>query len=201
MAADIERLRAGHGAAVRLTDDIAAHTTPGDLGRSTPCAGWTLADLLSHMIVQHRGFARAAAGERTEVEDWRPQPLSDDPVTEFAAAAAVVVDAFADLAAADRDIWLPELATARPFTAVDALSFQLVDDVVHAWDLARTLDVPLAVDEDLAAAALAVAERVPADPARRGPGFAFGPVRPETPGASALDRTLTLLGRSTTWPA
>ena len=74
--------------------------------------------------------------------DWEPRPLSDDPVAEYAAAADEVVAAFAVVTTGDREVWLPELGR-RPFTASDALTFQLVDDVVHAWDLARALDVPL----------------------------------------------------------
>ena len=126
--------------------------------------------------------------------------LSDDPAAEYAAAADDVVAAFAGVTNGDRDVWLPELGR-RPFTASDALTFQLVDDVVHAWDLARALDVPLDVDDDLAEAALAVALRVPDDAARRGPGFPFAPGLPVADDASTLDRTLLLLGRSPAWPS
>jgi len=182
-----------------LGGQIAQHTTPTDLTRETPCVGWTLADLLSHMIAQHRGFAAAATGAPSTLPDWEPHPLSDDPVAEYSAAADDVIAAFADVTSGDSDVWLPELAR-RPFAASDALTFQLVDDVVHAWDLARALDVPLHVDFDLAEAALAVALRVPDDAARRGPGFAFAPGLPVTHDASTLDRTLLLLGRSPAWP-
>jgi len=193
------QVRDDHARAVRLSAQIAERTRPTDLTRATPCAGWTLADLFSHMIAQHRGFAIAATGARSTVPEWEPRPLSDDPVAEYAAAAHDVIAAFADLTDGDRDTWLPELGR-RPFTARDALTFQLVDDVVHAWDLARALDVPLHVDEDLAEAALAVALRVPDDAARRGPGFPFAPGLPVAFDASALDRTLLLLGRSPAWP-
>lgn len=196
---ELSEVRDGHARAVRLSAQIAARTTPTDLGRPTPCAGWTLADLLSHMIAQHRGFAVAATGAQTALPQWEPRPLSDDPVAEYAAAADDVVAAFAGATSGDRDVWLPELGP-RPFTTTDALTFQLVDDVVHAWDLARALDVPLHVDDDLAEAALAVALRVPDDAARRGPGFAFAPGLPVADGASPLDRALLVLGRSPAWP-
>ena len=48
--------------AVRASVDMVAKVTIEDLGRPTPCAGWTLADLLAHMTAQHRGFAAAAEG-------------------------------------------------------------------------------------------------------------------------------------------
>jgi uncharacterized protein (TIGR03086 family) len=196
---ELSDVRDGHARAVRLTTHIADQITPIDLTRATPCAGWTLADLLAHMIVQHRGFAAAATGAPSPLADWEAQPLSPDPVAEFTAAADEVIGAFSDDRVADRDIWLPELAR-QPFPAADALTFQLVDDVVHAWDLARALDVPLPVEPDLADAALAIALRVPADPARRGPGFPFAAGRPAPSDASALDRTLLALGRSPAWP-
>jgi uncharacterized protein (TIGR03086 family) len=196
---ELSNVRDGHARAVRLTIHIADQITPNDLTRATPCAGWTLADLLAHMIVQHRGFAVAATGAQSALPEWEPRPLSTDPVAEYDGAAEEVIAAFADDAVADREVWLPELAR-RPFQATDALTFQLVDDVVHAWDLARALDVPLSVDEDLAEAALAIALRVPADPARRGPGFPFAAGRPAPTDAGALDRTLLALGRSPAWP-
>lgn len=196
---ELSQVRDGHARAVRLSAQIVGRTTPADLGRATPCAGWTLADLLSHMIAQHRGFAEAATGARTAVADWKPRPLSDDPVAEYTAAADDVIAAFASVTNGDTEILLPELGR-RPFTTHDALTFQLVDDVVHAWDLARATDVPLHVDDDLAEAALAVALRVPDDAARRGPGFPFAPGLPVVDDASALDRTLLLLGRSPAWP-
>jgi uncharacterized protein (TIGR03086 family) len=180
--------------------DVAEQTKPTDLARDTPCAGWTLADLLSHMTAQHHRFAVAATGARSTRDDWTPQPLSDDAIAEYARAANDVIAAFADEAVDEREIWLPELSERRPFTAADAMTFQLVDDVVHSWDLARALDVPLHVDDDLADAALAIAVQVPNDATRRGPGFAFGPELPAESGASALDRALTALGRSPAWP-
>lgn len=196
---ELSEIRDGHTRAVRLTAHIADQITPNDLTRATPCAGWTLADLLAHMIVQHRGFAAAATGAPSPLADWEPRPLSPDPVADFDSAADEVITAFADDTVADREIWLPELAR-QPFPVTDALTFQLVDDVVHAWDLARALDVPLHVEPDLAEAALVIALRVPADPARRGAGFPFAAGRPAPSDASALDRTLLALGRSPAWP-
>ena len=196
---ELSEIRDGHARAVRLTAHIADQITPNDLTRATPCAGWTLADLLAHMIVQHRGFAAAATGAPSPLGDWEPRPLSPDPVADFDSAADEVITAFADDTVADREIWLPELAR-QPFPVTDALTFQLVDDVVHAWDLARALDVPLQVEPDLAEAALVIALRVPADLARRGPGFPFAAGRPAPSDASALDRTLLALGRSPAWP-
>lgn len=47
--------------AVRASVEVVGQVTVADLGRATPCEGWTLADLLAHMTVQHEGFAAAAS--------------------------------------------------------------------------------------------------------------------------------------------
>jgi len=72
---------------------------------------------------------------------------------------------------------------------------------MHAWDVARALDVGLDLPEDVVRAALPVAEAVPDGPGRLEPGAAFAPRLPEPPGATPMDRILALLGRSPTWPA
>jgi uncharacterized protein (TIGR03086 family) len=152
------------------------------------------------MIAQHRGFAVAATGERTEVDAWRPRPLAPDPITEYAQAADDVIHAYADADVDDRDVWLPELSVERPFKGRDVMTFHFIDYIVHSWDVARALDMRLQIGDNLVEHALAIAERIPNDPARRGPGFAFGPAVPTDPDASRLDRALAALGRSPSWP-
>lgn len=53
-------LRGRHERALRASVAIVAQVSERDLGRPTPCADWTLRDLLAHMTVQHEGFAAAA---------------------------------------------------------------------------------------------------------------------------------------------
>ena len=45
-----------HRRALGAVTDLLADLTPADLDRPTPCAGWDLRMLLTHMTVQHRGF-------------------------------------------------------------------------------------------------------------------------------------------------
>ena len=58
--------------AVRASVDVVEEITAVDLSRPTPCAGWTLGDLLAHMTVQHQGFAAAAAGRGADRMSGRP---------------------------------------------------------------------------------------------------------------------------------
>ena len=80
-------LRPADAIAVRASVSVVAQSTPADLDRPTPCAGWDLAALLAHMTAQHRGFAAAAAGHGGDLALWQPVPLGTDPVRAYADAA------------------------------------------------------------------------------------------------------------------
>lgn len=186
--------------AVVASAAVAERAVPGQLALPTPCAGWTVADLLAHMTVQHTGFAAAARGNGADFEVWRAAP-AEDPVSAYLAASDQVIAAFSEAGVLDRQFSLPEISTETTFPAAQAISFHFVDYVVHTWDLAVSLGVQPGLDDELVAAAVPVAERVPAGEARLRPGAAFAPVLPAAAGAPALHRVLTLLGRSPEWPA
>jgi uncharacterized protein (TIGR03086 family) len=126
------------------------------------------------------------------------RPLGRDPVAAYRAAAKCVLDAFAADGALDRDFPLPEIASDQMFPARQAISFHLVDYVVHSWDVARTLGLPVDLDPALVDTALRVSQAVPGGAARLEPGAAFGPMV-DWPGGSGLDRIVALLGRSPGW--
>ncbi|MGD0699106.1 MAG: TIGR03086 family metal-binding protein [Trebonia sp.] len=183
--------------AVRASADLVAQITAQDLARPTPCADWTLHDLLKHMIAQHRGFAAAAGGDGN-LAQWRVRPLGAHPVAAYRAAAERVLAAFAGDGVLDREIPLPEFKQGLMFPARQAISFHFVDYVVHSWDVARTLDLPVSLDPALLAVALRVAEAVPGGDARLVPGAAFAPSVAWS-GESPLDKIVAILGRSPDW--
>lgn len=202
-ASDIRDLDAR---AVRASVDVVSAVTADDLGRPTPCAEWTLGDLLSHMTVQHVGFAAAAAGRGADPDVWKASAPATDPVTEYAMAAELVIAAFAEPGMLERGFSLPEIIPGVEFPAAQAISFHFIDYVVHGWDVARSLDIPYVLDPDLVIAALPVAEAVPAGERRLRPGAAFrprltGPAEPGYAEADPMDRILALLGRSPAWSA
>ncbi len=183
--------------AVRVSVDLVARATTADLGRPTPCAGWTLRDLLAHLTVQHDGFAAAARGDG-DLAHWRARPAGGDPVAGYRAAAGRVLAAFAADGVLDREFPLPEIAPGVPFPALQAISFHFVDYVTHSWDVARTLDLPVSFEPALLDRALTVAAAVPGGEARLAPGAAFGPeVASSAP--DQLSRLVALLGRSPGW--
>jgi uncharacterized protein (TIGR03086 family) len=182
--------------AVRASVELVAQMSAQDLARPTPCADWTLHGLLRHMIAQHHGFAAAADGD--DLGRWRIRPLGRDPVADYRAAAERVLATFAGAGVLDRDFSLPEIAQGLMFPAQQAISFHFVDYVVHSWDVARTLDVPVDLDPALLDVALRVAEAVPGGDARLAPGAAFAPGVAWS-GGSRLDRIIAILGRSPGW--
>jgi uncharacterized protein (TIGR03086 family) len=185
--------------AVRASADLVARATAADLDRVTPCAGWTLRDLLTHMTAQHHGFAAAASGDGS-LENWQPRPLGAGPVGAYQAAADVVLAAFAADGVLDREFVLPEFKRGQVFPAREAISFHFVDYVAHSWDVAKTLDVPLTFEPSLLDAALTVAEAVPGGDVRSQAGAPFAPAVPWSGyDGSRLDQIMAILGRSPAW--
>ncbi|MFF1451027.1 TIGR03086 family metal-binding protein [Streptomyces sp. NPDC058274] len=170
-----------------------------DWERDTPCAGWTLRRLVAHMAAQHHGFAAAARGAGRNAAYWRlPEDMSE-PGRMYRAAATAALTAFAEPGVTEREFVLPELGAGFPGRT--ALGFHFIDYVVHAWDVAAALGVRVELPDHVLAAAAAVARRVPADPAGRGPGFAFAPALAVPHGADPLEEALRLLGREPEkWP-
>jgi uncharacterized protein (TIGR03086 family) len=175
--------------AVVETMQLVCAITPDELSRPTPCAGWSVDDLLAHMTGQQIGFAAAARGHGEDLDLWAPshRPYLEvcvDVLTAFGSSPGVQERPFA----------LPEIRDGGTFPAPLAISFHLVDNVVHAWDLAVSIGAAVELDADVLAAALRVAEQVPNGADRLVAGAAFAPGRDE-PGHDDLDRILLLLGR------
>jgi uncharacterized protein (TIGR03086 family) len=184
-----------HARAVRASIAVVELADIDDFDRPTPCAGWTLANLLEHMVVQHRGFAGAARGAVTEPEQWAVVPLGAFAVSAYVDAANDVLAAFAEDGVLERSFSLPEFSTTRQFPGKVAVEAHFIDYVVHGWDVARSLGQPYELDDEVIAEATRLAEAIPAGDRRRP--FFVDPV----PGPDqGLDHVVAHLGRSPSWP-
>ena len=196
-------LRPFHRRAVEASVDVVASVTVGDLDRPTPCAGWSLADLLAHMTVQHNGFAASARGNGADLEIWQPGRVTDavnaDPVGAYRAAAADLLDAFNVEGVLEATFALPEFGPDATVPGAMAIGFHFVDYVVHGWDVARSIDVPFTLPTDVVRAVLPVALDVPDGDFRAADGAPFGRALTPADGSSDLDRVLRHLGRSPAW--
>jgi uncharacterized protein (TIGR03086 family) len=164
--------RPQHRRAITLATERVETLGSDDLTRPTPCVGWRLADLLAHMIGQHHGFTQAVRSGGAPAEAYAPVPFDQHVWRECVDG---LVDAFAT-ADLDQPVLLIELGTA-PVTIRYAVAAQLLDTVVHNWDIARAVGLDFVPPAELLAATAAVAATIP-DTAR-GPGRAFADRLPQ----------------------
>ncbi|WP_078309045.1 MULTISPECIES: TIGR03086 family metal-binding protein [unclassified Mycobacterium] len=196
-------LHAAHRTAVLASADIVSTITVDDLRRPTPCTGWTLADLLAHMTVQHRGFAAAARSAGGDPTIWNPDTVADavmaDPAGVYRAAVDDVLDAFAADGVLEAMFALPEFGAEASFPGSMAIGFHFIDYVVHGWDAARSIDAPFALPDDVIAAAVPIAFGVPDGDFRTAEGSPFARALDEVDGEHDIDRILRHLGRAPDW--
>ncbi|MEU4801256.1 TIGR03086 family metal-binding protein [Actinosynnema sp. NPDC023587] len=176
--------------AIDRTTALVAALDPEHYDLPTPCAGWTVRDVVRHLVdmaIQYDAGAR----------DGKPRArISDDLVAAYMAAGDLVTGSFRAEGFLDRDALLPGFGTHPGRNLVGA---HLVDTVVHSWDLARALGRDGVVEDDLALVAYQVARRYPDTPDVRGPGAAFASPVDVAEDAPTTDRLVALLGRSPDW--
>jgi uncharacterized protein (TIGR03086 family) len=192
-----------HRIAVLASVEVVRAVTADDLSKVTPCVGWSLADLLTHMTVQHRGFAAAARGHGADQAIWQSETVAEavaiDPAGTYSVAATAVIDAFAGADVLDATFALPEFGSGATFPGSVAIGFHYVDYVVHGWDVARTMGRPFDLPADVVAAALPLALAVPDGDFRTSDNAVFDAAIPSAEPTSDLDRILAYLGRSPLW--
>jgi uncharacterized protein (TIGR03086 family) len=170
--------------------ELVERAARGDLGVPTPCAGWDLADLLSHMIGQNRGFAAAVVTGGAEAEAYAgPDVTPASVVGEWNASAEALRAAFGP-ADESSTVHLVELDIRVPLA--QALGMQLLDTAVHAWDVATALGDSYRPDDAVTGLVLDYARQIGSRPGGA-PGV-FAEARPET-GTDQWSDALRLLGR------
>jgi uncharacterized protein (TIGR03086 family) len=181
-------LRPRHRAALDDADALVDRITSGDLTWPTPYAAWNPGELLARMIGQHHGFASGVRDGGAPLEAYAPRACTPG---RWAGSVSTVRDAFAaaDLGAA---AVLVEIAPdPLPLRRVEGA--QLLDTVVHTWDVGRALGLDYVPAADLVAVVAAVAAAVPDDERRDRPGAAFA--RPVPGSGTAWERASARLGR------
>lgn len=153
--------------------------------------GWTVADLVAHLVGEHLWAPPLLAGEpagEIEVPDDTATLLGDDPFTGWETAADGSLAAFAEDGAMTRTVHLQR----GPTPATQYVLEMISDLTVHSWDLARATGGDPRLDGDLVTVALVLAEQLPDDGV---PGF-FDPPRAVPPGADPQTRLLARFGRA-----
>lgn len=158
---------------------------------STPCTDWNVRELVGHMVGGNVIFARLIGGDASSSEEARPaDPLGDDPLAAYRAAADEMLAAFGRPGSLERMV-------ALPFGLVPGavgVRLRLVEMLAHGWDLARATGQDADYPDDLVRPALEFTLRTLGDiPPERKP---FAPPQPVPDDAPAIDRLAAVLGRS-----
>ena len=138
--------------------------------RPTPCDGWDVRAVANHLATVTDKFTRFAAGEHGVVREDRRDWLGDDPGTGFSVVAAQSSQAWRGHPdALGRTCRLPF----GDFDGATAAGINLLDAVVHGWDISTTTDQPWFPEPRAVELSLEVAELL-VTPAARESGQ-FGP--------------------------
>lgn len=174
--------------------DVIAAIEPGQAERPTPCEGWDVRALVTHVVGQSLTNATTAA--RGETPDWGAPP--EDPGDDWAAAfderAQRLLTAWrqADL---DQPVPMPGGNTAPLRSRADQ---QITELAMHAWDLSRATGQGRNLDPEVAEYGLAWAKQM-LRPEFRGPDKAFGHEVAVDPDAPPYERLAGWFGRDPSW--
>jgi uncharacterized protein (TIGR03086 family) len=178
------------GALVQSVDDA-------QLGAPTPCADYSVGDLLDHIGVLAVAFTEAARKEQgtnaTQAPPGAAAHLAADWRTRIPADLEELGSAWQSPAAWDGTATIA--ANDMPASVVGLVALDEV--VVHAWDLARALGQPFEADADAIAGAMEFVGPISEPGAPRPP--IFGPVIDVPDSASPMARLLARSGREPDW--
>lgn len=127
------------GPAARDLSRLVAGVSDDHLGRATPCAEWTVADLLAHIHQFSAVFTDNASKQPIDPPDGLPAEWR-----------RVIPEQLAGLAEAWRDesAWQGRVSAGGvEMSGADNAVVAIEEMTVHAWDLARATDQQVSVDD------------------------------------------------------
>ncbi|WNV84655.1 TIGR03086 family metal-binding protein [Umezawaea sp. Da 62-37] len=180
--------------ATRRLVELLAGVTDAQLTNRTPCAEFSVADLVNHIDGFATAFTAAARkdfGPATSATPAAPSDLSPAWRTTVPAKLDTLAESWAE-----PDAWTG--TTRAGGVDLDAAimgRFALDELVVHAWDLAQATDQPYTCDQ----ASLDVVEALVTPQANGDPSGPFGPPVAVPADAPQLDRVIGYTGRDPRW--
>jgi uncharacterized protein (TIGR03086 family) len=162
------------------------------LGAATPCAGWTVRDLLAHLGNLARAFTRTARHEPAGPRPAGPAVLADGWRERLGDDLDALVRAWREPSA-----WRGESEAGGVTLPSARMAAVALDELVlHGWDLAQATGQEFTVAPGDVTVCTAFASAV-ASP--EGSGSLFGPAAAPGTDPTPLDSLLALAGRTTAW--
>ncbi|MEU3301648.1 TIGR03086 family metal-binding protein [Streptomyces sp. NPDC006678] len=185
------RLLDRHAEALALFTDRVHAVRPEQWDAPTPCAEWSVRDLVNH-VASEQFWVPPLVGEGRTIADvgdaFDGDVLGEHPAVTWDRAASAAKAAFREPGALDRTVTL-----SYGESTVAAYCSQMVADMaVHAWDLSRGIGADETLPDELVG--FTVREVSPYATELVGSGL-FGPAVQPPAGADAQTKLLCLLGR------
>jgi uncharacterized protein (TIGR03086 family) len=173
----------------RLADGVATS----DMEQRTPCADWTVRDLVTHILELTVAFRAAARKEPLDPRDAASHVDADGAWRdELDARLDLLVSAWRH-----PEAWAGTAEAGGVTMPADLTGMVAVDELVlHGWDLARATRQPFTCDDASLAAVLRFTAMMTSPEQRAG---LFGPAVDVRSDASDLDRAVAQSGRDPAW--
>jgi uncharacterized protein (TIGR03086 family) len=177
--------------ALERTAALVAQTNPSNFSNPTPCSGFTVKDVLNHLIGGNAMYVDVVSGKESAF-DGATDRAGDDPSGAFLASKTAVLEALSDPKVFERNWKFPfgELPPAQ------GLGILLLEATVHGWDLAKGLGVDATIDPTLATTILEGAKQAITPEWRNPEGNPFGPAVEVPDSASPTEKLVAFLGRT-----
>lgn len=176
--------------AISVSRNVLAAVKPDQLTSSTPCASWTVSQLINHIVGAQFFFGTLIEGGAPGGE--APDFAASDYLATFDEATAKTVAAFQVDGAMARTVTMPFGAMPAPAF----LGLAVTDTFQHAWDLAKATGQSTDLSPELAAGILGQAKNAIGDAFRGPEGAPFGTAQEAPEGAPAADQLAAFLGRT-----
>ena len=176
--------------AMRATSAFIDAVRDDDWHRPTPCTEWDVKQIANHIIGENLWAAELLQGKTIQdVGNALDGDLAgDDPATAYRESARIAGEAVSGPEAMQTICHL----SFGDYSGADYAAQLFMDSLIHGWDIAKATGQDTALDGDLVAACLPIAEELTT--AFRGSG-AFGENLSVGSDADSQTRLLALLGR------
>ncbi len=163
--------------------EVMAGVSGEQLALPTPCAEWSVQDLIDHMVGSTEYLTAALDGRE-------PKPVTEASAADYEAGRAAVLAGLGSSGALERTCQSP---LGFEWTIAQATAGTFMDNLIHTWDLATATSQDATLDVELVEACIAMF--LPDMPERGRAGGLVGPEVVVDADASAQDRLLGAMGR------